>query len=203
MIVVLRLGHRPERDKRVTTHVALTARAFGADGIIIASEEDEKVKESVEDVVKRWGGPFFIEFNRNWRKVMKEFTGVKVHLTMYGLHVDDVIEELKEKLKKGEDFMIIVGAEKVPREVYELADYNVAIGNQPHSEVAALAVLLDRLLEGKGLKKEFKGAKIKIVPQARGKKVVEVQGYAEQDKAEGKATPGKNWENSGFTGDNP
>ncbi|TFG70124.1 MAG: tRNA (cytidine(56)-2'-O)-methyltransferase, partial [Methanomassiliicoccus sp.] len=30
MIVVLRLGHRPERDQRVTTHVALTARALGA-----------------------------------------------------------------------------------------------------------------------------------------------------------------------------
>ncbi|TLZ95287.1 MAG: tRNA (cytidine(56)-2'-O)-methyltransferase, partial [Methanobacteriota archaeon] len=30
MITVLRLGHRPARDKRVTTHVALTARAFGA-----------------------------------------------------------------------------------------------------------------------------------------------------------------------------
>ncbi len=29
MIAVLRLGHRPERDKRITTHVALTSRAFG------------------------------------------------------------------------------------------------------------------------------------------------------------------------------
>ncbi|MHC1579644.1 MAG: tRNA (cytidine(56)-2'-O)-methyltransferase, partial [Candidatus Alkanophagales archaeon] len=26
-VVVLRLGHRPERDKRVTTHVGLVARA--------------------------------------------------------------------------------------------------------------------------------------------------------------------------------
>ncbi|MCG7848715.1 MAG: tRNA (cytidine(56)-2'-O)-methyltransferase, partial [ANME-2 cluster archaeon] len=31
-IVVLRLGHRPERDQRVTTHVGLTARALGASG---------------------------------------------------------------------------------------------------------------------------------------------------------------------------
>ncbi|AEC52008.1 tRNA 2'-O-methylase [Pyrococcus sp. NA2] len=194
MIVVLRLGHRPERDKRVTTHVALTARAFGADGIIISGEEDEKVIESVEDVVRRWGGPFFIEFERNWRKVIKEFNGIKVHLTMYGLHVDDVMEELRRKLKEGKDFLIIVGAEKVPREVYDLADYNVAIGNQPHSEVAALAVFLDRLLEGEGLRKEFKGAKLKIIPQARGKKVVEVQENVEQDKTESEGTPRKDRE---------
>ncbi|CAB50481.1 tRNA (cytidine(56)-2'-O)-methyltransferase [Pyrococcus abyssi] len=193
MIVVLRLGHRPERDKRVTTHVALTARAFGADGIIIVSEEvDLKVKESVEDVVERWGGPFFVKFEKSWRKVMKEFDGVKVHLTMYGIHIDDIIDELREKLREGRDFMVIVGAEKVPREVYELADYNVAIGNQPHSEVAALAVFLDRLLEGKGLRKEFKGAKLKIIPQARGKMVVEVQKDAKQAEASGEGASRKN-----------
>ncbi len=28
---VLRLGHRRERDKRITSHLGLTARAFGAD----------------------------------------------------------------------------------------------------------------------------------------------------------------------------
>ncbi|MEM2376537.1 MAG: tRNA (cytidine(56)-2'-O)-methyltransferase, partial [Sulfolobales archaeon] len=35
-VFVLRLGHRPLRDKRVTTHVALTARAFGANGFVLA-----------------------------------------------------------------------------------------------------------------------------------------------------------------------
>ncbi|MCD6523733.1 MAG: tRNA (cytidine(56)-2'-O)-methyltransferase, partial [Thermococcus sp.] len=100
MIVVLRLGHRPERDKRITTHVALTARAFGADKIIIAAEEDEHVKESVEDVVKRWGGPFEIEFDPSWKKILKEWRekGVIVHLTMYGIHVDDAMPKLKEEL---------------------------------------------------------------------------------------------------------
>ncbi|AEH25527.1 tRNA (cytidine(56)-2'-O)-methyltransferase [Pyrococcus yayanosii] len=183
MIVVLRLGHRPGRDKRITTHVALTARAFGADGVIIAGEPDEKVKESVEDVVERWGGPFFLEFNKNWRRVIREWSGIVVHLTMYGLHVDDVIEEIRDAYRRGEDLLIVVGAEKVPREVYELAHYNVAIGNQPHSEVAALAVFLDRLLEGKGLRKEFKDARLRIIPQARGKKVVEVRKDAEQAEA--------------------
>ena len=34
-VIILRLGHRPERDKRITTHVALTARAFGAEGMLL------------------------------------------------------------------------------------------------------------------------------------------------------------------------
>ncbi|WP_456366757.1 tRNA (cytidine(56)-2'-O)-methyltransferase [Thermococcus sp.] len=179
MIVVLRLGHRPERDKRITTHVALTARAFGADRIIIAAEEDEHVKESVEDVVKRWGGPFEIAFDPSWKKTMREWKesgGIIVHLTMYGIHVDKSLPAIKDELRAGKEIMIAVGAEKVPREVYEIADYNVAIGNQPHSEVAALAVFLDRLLDGEGLRREFKNAKLRIIPQERGKKVVNLGG---------------------------
>ncbi|NJF25007.1 tRNA (cytidine(56)-2'-O)-methyltransferase [Thermococcus sp. Bubb.Bath] len=178
MITVLRLGHRPERDKRITTHVALTARAFGAERIIIAAEEDEHVRESVEDVVRRWGGPFEITFNPSWKKVLREWKesgGVISHLTMYGIHIDDAIPKIREELKTGKDVLVVVGAEKVPREVYEMADYNVAVGNQPHSEVAALAVFLDRLLKGEGLRREFEGAKLKIIPQESGKKVVELE----------------------------
>jgi tRNA (cytidine56-2'-O)-methyltransferase len=178
MIAVLRLGHRPERDKRITTHVALTARAFGADKIIIAAEEDEHVKESVEDVVRRWGGPFKITFDPSWKRIMREWKnrgGVIVHLTMYGIHVDEAMPKIRSELRKGKDLLIVVGAEKVPKEVYEMADYNVAVGNQPHSEVAALAVFLDRLLDGEGLRKEFEGAKLRIIPQERGKRVIELK----------------------------
>jgi len=46
----------------------------------------------------------------------------------------------------------------------------VSIGNQPHSEIAALAIFLDRLFEGKQLKQEFKG-KMKIVPSTNDKVV--------------------------------
>jgi len=177
MITVLRLGHRPERDKRITTHVALTARAFGANKIIIAAEEDEHVRESVEDVVRRWGGPFEIAFDPSWKRIMREWKekgGVIAHLTMYGIHIDDAVPKIKEELNSGRDIMVVVGAEKVPKEVYEMADYNVAVGNQPHSEVAALAVFLDRLLDGEGLRKNFENAKLKIIPQEKGKKVVEL-----------------------------
>ena len=168
MIVVLRLGHRPERDKRITTHVCLVARAFGADGIIVGASEDHHVRDSVEDIVDRWGGHFFIKFESQWRKILRNWSGKIVHLTMYGIPVDSVIGNIRT----AGDLLIVVGAEKVPREVYDLADYNVAIGNQPHSEVAALAIFLDRLFEGKELNREFKNAKLKIVPQEGGKKVV-------------------------------
>ena len=40
MITILRLGHRVVRDQRITTHVALTSRAFGADKIVISVEKD-------------------------------------------------------------------------------------------------------------------------------------------------------------------
>ncbi|HIQ55257.1 MAG TPA: tRNA (cytidine(56)-2'-O)-methyltransferase, partial [Pyrodictium sp.] len=71
--------------------------------------------------------------------------------------------------------LIVVGAEKVPPFFYEIADYNVAIGNQPHSEVAALAIFLDRLYEGKELHVHFEDAKLKIIPSRKGKHVVHLK----------------------------
>ena len=165
-IYVLRLGHRPERDKRISTHVALTARAFGAKGIYFDTY-DESVFESVRDVVKRWGGEFFIEYV-SWKKLLKEFDGLKVHLTMYGISLLDKIDEIR----KAKKILVVVGAEKVPGEVYELCDLNISIGNQPHSEVAALAVFLDRVLNGLVFNLEFPNAKIKVVPCESGKKVI-------------------------------
>lgn len=164
-VTVLRLGHRPDRDKRVTTHVCLTARAFGAEKVLIA-EEDPHLAAGVESVVGRFGGDFTIETGTGWKGPLKAFQGTKVHLTMYGLPVDEVVA----KLPPSGDLMVVVGAEKVPREVYELVDWNVAVGNQPHSEVAALAVLLYAIHGPAILKREFPG-RLRIKPSARGKDV--------------------------------
>ena len=169
MITVLRLGHRPQRDKRITTHVCLVARAFGAHRVIVTTK-DEKLERTVRDIVDRFGGDFEIITGMHWKRAIKEFSGIKVHLTMYGLPVDDVID----KIRGAEDLMIIVGAEKVPREIYDIADFNVAIGNQPHSEVAALAIFLDRYYQGEELRMDF-GGKWKIIPQERGKKVIRIE----------------------------
>lgn len=171
---MLRWGHRKDRDKRVTTHVGLVARAFGARGMFLAGEKDEKVIDSLRRVTEEWGGPFEVQYVSEWRKLMRDWKnrGKIVHLTMYGIPVDDVAPQLREELKTG-DLLVFVGAEKVPREVYDMSDYNVAVGNQPHSEIAALAILLDRIFQGKELKREFEGWKRKIIPQAKGKQVVQ------------------------------
>ncbi len=167
MIAVLRLGHRIFRDKRVTTHVALVARAFGADEIFI-STEDKKLEKGIDEVTARFGGLFKIITGVNWRRILKEWDGAKVHLTMYGEHIDDVIHKIPKN-----NVLIVIGAEKVPAEVYELSDYNISIGSQPHSEVAALAVFLDRLSKGKALKKDFSG-KLRILPGKKEKRVLEI-----------------------------
>ncbi len=167
LIAVLRIGHRPQRDKRITTHVCLVARAFGADGIFIW-RKDEKIKKNLDELVKAWGGDFFVDF-KNYKKVLNEWEGIIVHLTMYGEKIDK-IKEIREKSK---DILIVVGAEKVPPEVYEKANYNISVGSQPHSEVAALAVFLDRLFEGKNLYKKFEDAEMEIVPSPKGKTVIE------------------------------
>ena len=38
---VLRLGYRKGRDPRITTHLALVARAMGADGFLLSGDEDK------------------------------------------------------------------------------------------------------------------------------------------------------------------
>ena len=65
-----------------------------------------------------------------------------------------------------------MGSEKVPRELYDAADFNISVTSQPHSEVAAMAVFLHELFRGKPPGKKSKNARIKVVPQQRGKKVV-------------------------------
>ena len=128
-VVVLRIGHRPERDKRITTHVGLVARAFGAEEMLL-SGRDAHVEESLADVAERWGGRLSpscgCELERGAER-WKEAGGKVVHLTMYGSNLPDVIDEIRAC----DNILIAVGAEKIPAEMYNLADWNVAVGNQP------------------------------------------------------------------------
>jgi tRNA (cytidine56-2'-O)-methyltransferase len=175
-IVALRWGHRPQRDARLTTHVALTARALGASGFLLSDTVDEKIKESIEKVTRNWGGNFFFEMGKAWKSTVRDWKakgGIVVHLTAYGenIQTSDVVDRIKNFRK---DVLVIVGSQKVPKEFFstDVSDFNVSVGNQPHSECAALAVFLDRFFEGKELVKGFKKAKIRIIPQERGKKTV-------------------------------
>lgn len=167
---VFRYGHRANRDHRISTHVGLVARAFGAFGMYYCGDRDEKLEEKIKDVVERWGGSFEVHYVKSWKSFVEKWRGKVVHLTMYGIPLPDVIDKIR-KLKK--PILVFVGGQKVPGEIYELADYNVSVTLQPHSEVAALAVFLDRLYKGKMLKKaHFENAKIRIIPQEKGKKIV-------------------------------
>jgi tRNA (cytidine56-2'-O)-methyltransferase len=166
VIAVLRIGHRIDRDKRVTTHVALVSRAFGAD-IIYITTKDEKIKKNIESVSKRFGGNFQVQTGIDHKKIIKSWKGDIVHLTMYG----EELEKAIRSLDTNRDLLIIVGAEKVPPYFYEIADLNVSVGNQPHSEVAALALFLDRFTKAAWEKKQFDG-NIQIIPCVKGKKVL-------------------------------
>jgi tRNA (cytidine56-2'-O)-methyltransferase len=174
-IVVLRWGHRPQRDVRLTTHVALTARALCASGFILSDIEDINIQETVKKINCRWGGDFNFEMGTPWKKAVSNWKaegGVVVHLTAYGenIQTSDVLGRIKALHK---DVLVLVGSQKVPGDFYssEVSDFNVAVGNQPHSECSALAVFLDRFFEGRELSERFDKAKIEIVPKQRGKEI--------------------------------
>ena len=196
-VAVLRLGHRPGRDERMTTHVGLTARALGADRAILAGDAG-KSRETVADITERFGGPFAVELTDSPKAVLRDWEGKVVHLTMYGERVQDVEAEIRaahrgaggeigERVDDGEEddettddgeaadgqpILAVVGSQKVSFDVYEAADWNVGVTNQPHSEVAGLAVFLDRLFEGRELDREWADADRRVVPEATGKTVV-------------------------------
>jgi tRNA (cytidine56-2'-O)-methyltransferase len=174
-IVVLRWGHRPQRDVRLTTHVALTARALCASGFILSDTLDAHIQETINKITQSWGGDFYFEMGTSWKKVVREWranSGVVVHLTAYGenIQTSDILDRIK---KTNKDLLLIVGSQKVPGEFYssEVSDFNISIGNQPHSECSALAIFSDRYFEGKELARTFEKAKIEIVPRERGKKI--------------------------------
>lgn len=135
VIEVLRLSHRIRRDVRLSTHVALTARAFGADKIYYSGQHDSSLENSIRKL------NFPIEYIKNPIKLINEKENFTiVHLTIKGEDYQKVIPKLENK-----NLLIIVGGEKVPVEYYKLSDFNVSITKFPHSEVAALAVFLEKL----------------------------------------------------------
>ncbi|MDG6924255.1 MAG: tRNA (cytidine(56)-2'-O)-methyltransferase [Nitrososphaerota archaeon] len=169
-VTVLRLGHRLVRDERISTHIGLVSRAFGAKELILTGADDRTI-DSISRVNNRWGESLSLKYQRNWREIVSGWKGVIVHLTMYGEALDDALPRIEKATGAKGKLLVVVGAEKVPREIYDLASYNVSVGNQPHSEVAALAVFLDRLFMGEELYTTFVKARIRIKPSSNGKKV--------------------------------
>ncbi|UCH32858.1 MAG: tRNA (cytidine(56)-2'-O)-methyltransferase [Candidatus Bathyarchaeota archaeon] len=174
-VVVLRWGHR-SRDARLTTHIALTARALGASGMILTDIADIKLKRTLAQVIENWGGVFFFKMGIPWRTALKawrEKGGVVAHLTAYGenIQTSKVIQRIRAT---GKNVLVIVGSQKVPGDFFskKISHFNVAVGNQPHSECSSLAIFLDRFFEGKELDRKFERANLQIIPRTHGKKLV-------------------------------
>ncbi|MDE1852282.1 MAG: tRNA (cytidine(56)-2'-O)-methyltransferase [Thaumarchaeota archaeon] len=170
-IKVLRLGQRYVRDDRTLTHLCLVSRALGAESIYLEDAEKDVIA-TLDGVNKTWGGDFKAFLGVPWRRVIqdakKEGRSV-VHLTMYGTPIQDAAPQLRGLDK----ILIVVGGPKVPGRVYHEADFNVAVTSQPHSEVAALAIALHEVQSGEELKRTFQKSRLRILPSARGKRVVE------------------------------
>jgi len=159
------------RDDRTLTHLCLVSRALGAESIYLEDAEKD-VTGTLDQVNKTWGGEFKTVLGASWRRVIKEAREEGrsvVHLTMYGVPIQDVIGELR----KLDSILLVVGGPKVPGRVYHEADFNVAVTSQPHSEVGALAIALHEIQSGEELKRTFPKSKLRILPTAHGKRVVE------------------------------
>ena len=169
-IGVLRLGHRLPRDERLTTHVFLASRALGAKEGIYSGQRDPGLEKSVAKAVDEWGGVFDLSYAPHWKQVLSERSEKgweTIHLTMYGLPHSARLEEIRESPARK---LVIVGGEKVPADLFNVADYNLSVTRQPHSEVAALAIFLYELFDGSVI--EDFGGKIRVEPSTRRKIVV-------------------------------
>ncbi len=170
-IAVLRVGQRFVRDDRTFTHLCLVSRALGAESIYLEDAEND-LASTVNKVNKTWGGDFKVVVGEPWRKVMRDAKSegrTTVHLTMYGEPLQDRLQELR----RFEKFLVIVGGPKVPGKVYHEADFNIAVTSQPHSEIAALAIVLHEVQGGEELKRSLGKSRLRILPSPRGKRVVE------------------------------
>ncbi len=167
-ITVLRLSHRAGRDPRMSTHLGLTSRVYGATRFLLSGDNDSAVLQSLHDVGERFGGEMEAVHEPSPLGFLKRFVadgGIAVHLTMYGLPYQEVVPELPQD----KPIVIVVGGAKVGREFYEVCQHNVAVGSQPHSEVAALTAFLERLVGGVAPPQHFTGGKLFITPSERGK----------------------------------
>ena len=93
--------------------------------------------------------------------------GVAVHLTMYG----EPFRKAIPKIRRDRPVLIVVGGAKVPGDVFKICQHNVAVGNQPHSEVAALALFMDAWFGESGSERNFDDARLIIEGTNDGKLV--------------------------------
>jgi tRNA (cytidine56-2'-O)-methyltransferase len=168
-VEVLRLGYRKGRDPRITTHLALVARALGADGFLLAGDKDQEMFDNLNSVSERFGGRLDTDHVSGLSHLRRHVKngGVAVHLTMYG----EPFRQAIPKVRRDKPLLIVVGGAKVPGDVYKICQHNVAVGNQPHSEVAALALFMDAWFGESGSERHFDDARL-VIEGINGGKIV-------------------------------
>ena len=168
-VEVLRLGYRKGRDPRITTHLALVARALGADGFLLAGDKDQEMFDNLNSVSERFGGRLDTDHVSGLSHLRRhvENGGVAVHLTMYG----EPFRQAIPKVRRDKPLLIVVGGAKVPGDVYKICQHNVAVGNQPHSEGAALALFMDAWFGESGSERHFDDARL-VIEGINGGKIV-------------------------------
>tara|TARA_B100000614_G_scaffold262677_1_gene297604 strand:- start:2861 stop:3481 length:621 start_codon:yes stop_codon:yes gene_type:complete len=177
-VIILRLGYRLGRDPRITTHLALVARALGANKFLFSGDEDKRLSENINSVNERFGGEMVVGHLKSPMAWLKKFVregvdgslpGTAVHLTMYGAPYQNVTPTIR----RDRPLVVIVGGAKVPSEVFQISQYNLAVGNQPHSEVAALALFLDGWYGTGSISRKMDGGELIINPSNHGKDVTD------------------------------
>ena len=88
---------------------------------------------------------------------------------MYGAPYQNVTPTIR----RDRPLVVIVGGAKVPSEVFQISQYNLAVGNQPHSEVAALALFLDAWYGTGSIPRKLDGGELIINPSNHGKDVTD------------------------------
>jgi len=166
---VLRLGYRRGRDPRITTHLALVSRAMGADGFLLSGDEDKEMFQNLNSVSDRFGGHLETKHVSGMGHLKNHVAngGVAIHLTMYG----EPFRKAIPKIRRDRPVVIVVGGAKVPGDVYKICQHNVAVGNQPHSEVAALALFMDAWFGESASERNFDNARLIIEGTNDGKLV--------------------------------
>jgi tRNA (cytidine56-2'-O)-methyltransferase len=150
---------------------------MGVSEFLLSGDEDDKLFENVVSVNERFGHGLSCRHEKNPLKYLRSIVKGDekrpkiVHLTMYG----EPFKSTTPSIPTENGVIVIVGGAKVPGEIFKISDYNIAVGNQPHSEVAALALFLDTLTEGDGFNQEFPNAKLIIHPSKSGKDAKEVE----------------------------
>jgi tRNA (cytidine56-2'-O)-methyltransferase len=143
--------------------LCLTSRALGAAEITFIGKKDNRLVRQVNDLNKKWGGKFKVQFAKNYKDFLKSTTKYKkIYLTRYGLP----LQEKSYTIKTYTNIVLIVALmdKNEINSIYKFSDFNISVSSQPHCAAAAIAIFLHEFYNGRELAMHFENAKYKLVP---------------------------------------